>query len=117
MTFSYHSSLVAAIQERRKDLIDHRDDSTFSFDPTNLSIKQLNKHSKKHIDTRKGLLLASYGRKKTRKRKKGTEKPKGNNSSGNNNTNNNVKFVSHARQFSYIYISLLFCNVSVILPE
>lgn len=83
-----------SLQERRKDLIDHRDDSTFSFDPTNLSIKQLNKHSKKHIDTRKGLLLASYGRKKTRKRKKGgNEKPKGNNnnSSGNNNTNN-VKF-------------------------
>lgn len=93
--FSIHYLLsfsnTLQIKERRKDLIDHRDDSTFSFDPTNLSIKQLNKHSKKHIDTRKGLLLASYGRKKTRKRKKGNEKPKGNNSSGNNNTNN-VKF-------------------------
>lgn len=92
-THKFSPFLSNALQERRKDLIDHRDDSTFSFDPTNLSIKQLNKHSKKHIDTRKGLLLASYGRKKTRKRKKGgNEKTKGNNASENNNTNN-VKLI------------------------
>lgn len=54
-------------------MLDHRDDSTFSFDPSTLSVKKLNKHHKKKIDSRKGVLLASYSRKKTRKRKKGKE--------------------------------------------
>uniref|UniRef100_A0A336LX33 Multifunctional fusion protein n=1 Tax=Culicoides sonorensis TaxID=179676 RepID=A0A336LX33_CULSO len=82
VALAYEEEAEITLEERRKDLIDHRDDSTFSFDPSNLNLKQLNKHSKKHIDTRKGLLLASYGRKKTRKRKKGgNEKPKGNNNS------------------------------------
>lgn len=54
-------------------MLDHRDDSTFSFDPSTLTVKKLNKYHKKKIDSRKGVLLASYSRKKTRKRKKGKE--------------------------------------------
>lgn len=38
-----------------------------------MTVKKLNKHHKKKIDSRKGVLLASYSRKKTRKRKKGKE--------------------------------------------
>lgn len=64
---------MVATQERRKDLIDHRDDSTFSFDPASLNVKQLSKQQRKKIDARKGVLLASYSRKKTRRRKKGKE--------------------------------------------
>lgn len=56
-------------QERRKDLTEHRDDSTFSFDPTKIAIKQLDKSKIKKIDSRKGMLLSSYSRKKTRRRK------------------------------------------------
>lgn len=52
-------------------MLDHRDDSTFSFDPSTLTVRKLNKNHKKKIDSRKGVLLASYSRKKTRKRKKG----------------------------------------------
>jgi hypothetical protein len=56
-------------------LPDHRDDSTFSFDPSNLDVKTLEKdNQKRKIDARKGILLASYAKKKTRKRKK--TKPK-----------------------------------------
>lgn len=66
-------SIDFMLQERKKDLLDHRDDSTFSFDPSTLTVKKLNKHHKKKIDSRKGVLLASYSRKKTRKRKKGKE--------------------------------------------
>jgi hypothetical protein len=58
-------------QERRKDLTDHRDDSTFSFDPSKISVKQLDKNKRKRVDSRKGVLLASYTRKKTRRRKRG----------------------------------------------
>lgn len=49
--------------------MDHRDDSTFSFDPTNLSVKQLDKNFKKKIDSKKGVLLSSYTRKKTKRKK------------------------------------------------
>lgn len=66
--------------------MDHRDDSTFSFDPSILSVKKLNKHYKKKIDSRKGVLLASYSKKKTRRRKKGKEG--GNNSNGNGQVRN-----------------------------
>lgn len=58
-------------QERKKDLNEHRDDSTFSFDPSSLAVRTLAKDSKKRIDARKGLLLASYSRKRTRRRKRG----------------------------------------------
>ena len=58
------------LQERRKDLTDHRDDSTFSFDPSKINVKQLDKHKRRRVDSRKGVLLASYSRKKTRRRKR-----------------------------------------------
>lgn len=75
-------------QERKKDLLDHRDDSTFSFDPTTLTVKKLNKYHKKKIDSRKGVLLASYSRKKTRKRKKGGK----DNGNSNGNTQSQQQF-------------------------
>jgi hypothetical protein len=64
-------SYMLVSQERRKDLTDHRDDSTFSFDPSKISVKQLDKNKRKRVDSRKGVLLASYTRKKTRRRKRG----------------------------------------------
>lgn len=51
--------------------MDHREDSTFSFDPSNINVKKLTKHKLKKIDARKGVLLSSYTRKKTRRRKRG----------------------------------------------
>lgn len=61
--------------------MDHRDDSTFSFDPSNLDVKRLDKNNKKKIDSRKGVLLSSYSRKKTRRRK--TKSKDGKDSNGN----------------------------------
>ncbi|CAG9763895.1 unnamed protein product [Ceutorhynchus assimilis] len=58
------------LAERKKELVDHREDSTFSFDPTNLNVKRLSRHKMKKIDARKGVLLSSYTRKKTRRRKR-----------------------------------------------
>ncbi|XP_049787947.1 sodium channel protein 60E-like [Schistocerca cancellata] len=72
VALSYEEEAEITQEERRKDLTDHRDDSTFSFDPTKINVKQLEKHKTKRIDSRKGVLLASYGRKKTRRRKRGT---------------------------------------------
>lgn len=73
-------------------MIDHRDDSTFSFDPSHLTVKTLNKHDKKQIDSRKGILMASYSRKKTRKRKRTNDKTKGtSNSHESNNSNKTVR--------------------------
>lgn len=65
------SVFVCLLQERRKDLTDHREDSTFSFDPSKINIKTLTKDKQKRIDARKGVLLSSYTRKKTRRRKRG----------------------------------------------
>lgn len=59
------------MQERKKDLNEHRDDSMFSFDPASVNVKILAKNHQKKIDARKGVLLASYTRKKTRRRKRG----------------------------------------------
>uniref|UniRef100_A0A182M232 Sodium channel protein n=1 Tax=Anopheles culicifacies TaxID=139723 RepID=A0A182M232_9DIPT len=73
VALSYEEEAEITQEERRKDLIDHRDDSTFSFDPASLNVKQLSKSQRKKIDARKGVLLASYSRKKTRRRKKGKE--------------------------------------------
>ncbi|KFB48601.1 AGAP007086-PA-like protein [Anopheles sinensis] len=73
VALSYEEEAEITQEERRKDLIDHRDDSTFSFDPASLNVKQLSKQQRKKIDARKGVLLASYSRKKTRRRKKGKE--------------------------------------------
>lgn len=67
---------IVTLQERRKDLTEHRDDSTFSFDPSKIPVKQLEKENKRKIDSRKGLLLSSYTRKRTRRRKRrGIESP------------------------------------------
>lgn len=51
-------------------MCDHREDSTFSFDPTRIPIKKLDKNNRRKMDARKGLLLSSYGRKRTRRRKR-----------------------------------------------
>lgn len=72
--------------------MDHRDDSTFSFDPSSLNVKKLNKDSKKKIDSRKGVLLSSYNKKKVRRKKvKGGGKGEG---SGNNTDSNGNGTVS-----------------------
>ncbi|XP_032306804.1 sodium channel protein 60E isoform X3 [Drosophila ananassae] len=69
VALSYEEEAEITNEERKKDLLDHRDDSTFSFDPSVLSVKKLNKNNKKKIDSRKGVLLASYSKKKTRRKK------------------------------------------------
>lgn len=104
VALAYEEEAEITLEERKKDLLDHRDDSTFSFDPSSLNVKKLNKSKdKKKIDSRKGVLLASYSRKKTRRRKKGKDEPMGadaqttndstgsaggNNSSNGHNSNN-----------------------------
>lgn len=99
VALAYEEEAEITQEERRKDLIDHRDDSTFSFDPTNLSLKQLSKTASKKFDSRRNILMASYSRKKTRRRKKGGKDVKGqqqqqqnNNSSNRSNSNcsNNI---------------------------
>lgn len=87
VALSYEEEAEITQEERRKDLIDHRDDSTFSFDPSSLSIKQLSKHAKK-FDSKKNVLMASYSRKKTRRRKKGKETKPNNNPKNNMNNSN-----------------------------
>ncbi|XP_059488703.1 sodium channel protein 60E-like isoform X4 [Neocloeon triangulifer] len=75
VALSYEEEAEITQEERRKELPDHRDDSTFSFDPSNLDVKTLEKDTEKRkIDARKGILLASYTKKKTRKRKKNNKK-------------------------------------------
>ncbi|XP_045452593.1 sodium channel protein 60E [Melitaea cinxia] len=71
VALSYEEESQITQEERKKDLNEHRDDSTFSFDPTSLAVRTLVKDKKKRIDARKGLLLASYSRKRTRRRKRG----------------------------------------------
>ncbi|XP_066996031.2 sodium channel protein 60E-like [Anabrus simplex] len=71
VALSYEEEAEITQEERRKDLTDHRDDSTFSFDPSKINVKQLEKNKRKRLDSRKGVLLASYSRKKTRRRKRG----------------------------------------------
>ncbi|CAH2089702.1 unnamed protein product [Euphydryas editha] len=70
VALSYEEESQITQEERKKDLNEHRDDSTFSFDPTSLAVRTLVKDKKKRIDARKGLLLASYSRKRTRRRKR-----------------------------------------------
>ncbi|XP_054277860.1 sodium channel protein 60E-like [Macrosteles quadrilineatus] len=70
VALSYEEEAEITQEERRKDLTDHRDDSTFSFDPSNIPVKTLEKSNRKRIDSRKGVLLSSYTRKKTRRRKR-----------------------------------------------
>lgn len=73
-------------KERKKELVDHREDSTFSFDPSNINVKKLSKQKIKKIDARKGVLLSSYTRKKTRRRKR-TRTSSGSTKSVENNGN------------------------------
>ncbi|XP_066157194.1 sodium channel protein 60E isoform X3 [Euwallacea fornicatus] len=70
VALSYEEEAEITQEERKKELVDHREDSTFSFDPTVLNVKRLSKHKLKKIDARKGVLLSSYSRKKTRRRKR-----------------------------------------------
>ncbi|XP_043277863.1 sodium channel protein 60E isoform X2 [Venturia canescens] len=71
VALSYEEEAEITNEERKKDLTDHREDSTFSFDPTKINIKTLTKDKQKKIDPHKGVLLSSYTRKKTRRRKRG----------------------------------------------
>ncbi|KAF7997448.1 hypothetical protein HCN44_006019 [Aphidius gifuensis] len=71
VALSYEEEAEITNEERKKDLTDHREDSTFSFDPTKINIKTLTKEKQKKIDARKGVLLSSYTRKRTRRRKRG----------------------------------------------
>lgn len=84
VALSYEEEAEITQEERRKDLIDHRDDSTFSFDPSALSLKQLSKQAGKKFDTKKNVLMASYSRKKTKRRRKGKEMKSTNNKNSNN---------------------------------
>uniref|UniRef100_A0A8D9EUG6 Sodium channel protein 60E n=2 Tax=Cacopsylla melanoneura TaxID=428564 RepID=A0A8D9EUG6_9HEMI len=70
VALSYEEEAEITQEERRKDLTDHRDDSTFSFDPTKIPVKKLDKNNLKKIDSKKGILLSSYSRKRTRRRKR-----------------------------------------------
>ncbi|PSN31689.1 hypothetical protein C0J52_21915, partial [Blattella germanica] len=89
VALSYEEEAEITQEERRKDLTDHRDDSTFSFDPSKINVKQLDKKNRRRVDSRKGVLLASYtrSRKKTRRRKR--PRAGGSGSGGENNNNNN----------------------------
>lgn len=63
------------LQERRKDLTDYRDESTFSFDPSRIPVKQLQdrqNRDKKKVDGRKGMLLSSVTRKRKKSRRRRT---------------------------------------------
>ncbi|CAK9822074.1 Sodium channel protein 60E [Anthophora retusa] len=81
VALSYEEEAEITNEERRKDLTDHREDSTFSFDPTKINVKTLAKEKQKKLDARKGVLLSSYTRKKTRRRRRGRSTV-GSNSSG-----------------------------------
>ncbi|KAL1502277.1 hypothetical protein ABEB36_007443 [Hypothenemus hampei] len=70
VALSYEEEAEITQEERKKELVDHREDSTFSFDPTNLNVKRLSRQKIKKIDARKGVLLSSYTRKRTRRRKR-----------------------------------------------
>lgn len=90
VALAYEEEAEITQEERRKDLMDHRDDSTFSFDPTNLSLKTLTKHASKKLDPRKNMLYGSYSRKKTkRKRTKGKDTKTPQQQQQNNNSSNN----------------------------
>ncbi|XP_015039175.2 sodium channel protein 60E isoform X3 [Drosophila pseudoobscura] len=88
VALSYEEEAEITNEERKKDLLDHRDDSTFSFDPSVLNVKKLNKNNKKRIDSRKGVLLASYSKKKTRRKKTKGGKETNGNGNGNGNGSN-----------------------------
>lgn len=55
-------------------MTDYRDESTFSFDPSRIPVKQLGKDNKtkKKVDGRKGVLLSSVTRKRKKSRRRRT---------------------------------------------
>lgn len=59
-----------------------------------MNVKKLNKNYKKKIDSRKGVLLASYSRKKTRRRKKGKDGSTNGNDQVNYTKNTLIKLVT-----------------------
>ncbi|XP_031348271.1 sodium channel protein 60E-like isoform X2 [Photinus pyralis] len=96
VALSYEEEAEITQEERKKDLVDHREDSTFSFDPSHINVKKLSKHKLKKIDARKGVLLASYSRKKTRRRKR----PKTNSNGGGGGGNNSGSICSPKQEES-----------------
>ncbi|XP_025409766.1 sodium channel protein 60E-like isoform X2 [Sipha flava] len=73
VALSYEEEAEITQEERRKDLTDYRDESTFSFDPSRIPVKQLGKDkSKKKVDSRKGVLLSSVTRKRKKSRRRRT---------------------------------------------
>lgn len=55
--FDQVPTLGVVLQEWRKDLTGHSDDSSFSFDPSKIVVKQLGRTRCKKVNSRKGLLL------------------------------------------------------------
>ncbi|VVC43878.1 Voltage gated sodium channel, alpha subunit,Voltage-dependent L-type calcium channel, IQ- [Cinara cedri] len=71
VALSYEEEAEITQEERRKDLTDYRDESTFSFDPSRIPVKQLGKENKvKKLDGRKGVLLSSVTRKRKKSRRR-----------------------------------------------
>lgn len=75
VALSYEEEAEITQEERRKDLTDYRDESTFSFDPSRIPVKQLQdrqNRDKKKVDGRKGMLLSSVTRKRKKSRRRRT---------------------------------------------
>ncbi|XP_037079041.1 sodium channel protein 60E-like [Pollicipes pollicipes] len=71
VAMSYEEEAENTEEEKTKDLADHRDDSTFSFDPSNLKLHRLDKDSKfPTIRLKNRTLFASYTYNKKKKKKK-----------------------------------------------
>lgn len=93
VALAYEEEAEITLEERRKDLLDHRDDSTFSFDPSTLTVKQLTKHSTKKVD-KKNMMMASYSRKKIRRRKTKSGNGGGGTGSGGGVSNAQVRTIN-----------------------
>ncbi|KAL4131455.1 hypothetical protein QTP88_008766 [Uroleucon formosanum] len=75
VALSYEEEAEITQEERRKDLTDYRDESTFSFDPSRIPVKQLQdrqNRDKKKVDGRKSVLLSSVTRKRKKSRRRRT---------------------------------------------
>ncbi|KAF0293556.1 Sodium channel protein type 10 subunit alpha [Amphibalanus amphitrite] len=71
VAMSYEEEAENTEEEKVKDLADHRDDSTFSFDPSNLKLHRLDKDSKfPTIRLKNHTIFASYKYNKKKKKKK-----------------------------------------------
>ncbi|XP_050539645.1 sodium channel protein 60E-like isoform X2 [Daktulosphaira vitifoliae] len=73
VALSYEEEAEITQEERRKDLTDYRDESTFSFDPSRIPVQKLqgkeNRPNKK-LDGRKTLLLSSVTKKRKKSRRR-----------------------------------------------